>query len=143
MKNIGGNYINNIKEIVMKQFNLMEHLANPSRKIVTRDGRNVRIICTDKKGTNFPIVALVECEDKEETCYYNKKGYWNSCGAVSKIDLFFAPEKHEGWIIINKYPDGVRDTNGIIYHTKSDIPDMEPVGVKRVATIKIEWEEQI
>ena len=54
MKNIGGNYINNIKDMVMKQFNLMEYLANPSRKIVTRDGRNVRIICTDKKGTNFP-----------------------------------------------------------------------------------------
>ena len=125
----------------MKPFNLEEYLKNPSRKVVTRDGRNVRIICTDKRGTDFPIVALVECEDKEETCYYNKKGYWNSCGAVSKIDLFFIPEKHEGWIIINKWPDGERDTNGIIYDTELDIPNKPQVGTHRIATIKIEWEE--
>ena len=125
----------------MKQFNLEEYLKNPERKIVTRDGRNVRIICTDKRGTDFPIVALVECEDKEETCYYNKKGYWNSCEVISKIDLFFAPTKHEGWIIINKYPDGVRDTNGIIYDTELDIPNKPQVGTQRIATIKIEWEE--
>ena len=31
----------------MKQFSLEEYLANPSKKVVTRDGRNVRIICTD------------------------------------------------------------------------------------------------
>ena len=42
----------------MKQFNLEEYLKNPSRKIITRDGRNVRIVCTNAK--SFPIVALVE-----------------------------------------------------------------------------------
>ena len=42
----------------MKQFNLDEYLQNPSRKVVTRDGRKVRIVCTDKKGA-CPIVALV------------------------------------------------------------------------------------
>ena len=55
--------------------------------------------------------------------------------------MLFRSTKHEGWIIINKYPDGERDTNGKIYHNKSDIPDMPLVGVKRVATIKVEWEE--
>ena len=30
----------------MKQFNLNEYLANPQRKIITRDGRPVRIIST-------------------------------------------------------------------------------------------------
>ena len=44
----------------MKPFNLEEYLANPNRKIVTRDGRNVRIICTDRKDSDFPIVALVK-----------------------------------------------------------------------------------
>lgn len=103
----------------MKPFNLEEYLKNPSRKVVTRDGRNVRIICTDKRGTDFPIVALVECEDKEETCYYNKKGYWNSCGAVSKIDLFFAPEKHEGWINIFRGKDNPF-TGNIIFASKEE-----------------------
>ena len=128
----------------MKPFNLEEYLKNPSRKVVTRDGRPVRIICTDRKGAK-PIIALINqglSDDFTEQCYSfftDGKNYEEKC--ETDVDLFFAPEKHEGWIIINKYPDGTRDTNGIIYHTELDIPDIPIVGVKRVATIKIEWEE--
>lgn len=125
----------------MKEFSLEEYLENPERKVVTRDGRNVRIICTDKKGTNFPIVALVECEDKEETCYYTKKGYWNSCGVVSKIDLFFAPEKHEGWI--NIYAD-INDNShpgNHIFKSKEEAEEEGEKGSGYITTIKIEWEK--
>ena len=126
----------------MKQFNLQDYLAHPERKVVTRDGRPVRIICTDRKGLDVkPIVALITLPNCDEIV----KCFWSdgidTAGSEDKNDLFFAPEKHEGWIIINKWPDGERDTNGIIYQAKSDIPDMAPVGGKRVATIKIEWEE--
>ena len=41
----------------MKPFNLKEYLVNPLRKIVTRDGRPVRILCTDVKG-HCPVLAL-------------------------------------------------------------------------------------
>ena len=125
----------------MKEFNLEEYLKNPDREVVTRDGRKVRIICTDRKG-DTPIIALVnDANDGQEYGYafYSDGKFFRD--GVEELDLFFAPTKHEGWIIINKYPDGERDTNGIIYHTKSDIPDIPIVGVKRVATIKIEWEE--
>ena len=125
----------------MKQFSLEEYLKNTDREVVTRDGRKVRILCTDRKG-DTPIIALVhDANDGQEYGYafYSDGKFFRDGNEES--DLFFAPEKHEGWIIINKYPDGVRDTNGIIYHTKSDIPDIPIVGVKRVATIKIEWEE--
>lgn len=124
----------------MKEFSLEEYLKNPDREVVTRDGRKVRIICTDRKGAT-PIIALVNSGVSGELCYSfcpDGKTYENY---KSEIDLFFAPEKHEGWINIHKWPDGVRDTDGIIYHTKLDIPDMPPVGVQRVSTIKIEWEE--
>lgn len=124
----------------MKEFSLEEYLENPERKVVTRDGRPVRIICTDRKGAT-PIIALVNdglSEELGHAFYSNGKIFSDE---DNELDLFFAPEKHEGWIVINKYPDGVRDTNGIIYHTKLDIPDTPPVGVQRVATIKIEWEE--
>ena len=46
----------------MEQFSLEKYLANPSRKVVTRDGRRVRIICTDRRDLNFPIVTLIERE---------------------------------------------------------------------------------
>ena len=125
----------------MKQFNLQEYIAHPERKVVTRDGRSVRIICTDRKG-DTPIIALVyNANEGQEYGYafYSDGKYFIDKG--DELDLFFAPEKHEGWIIINKWPDGERDTNGIIYNAKLDIPDIPSVGAKRVATIKIEWEE--
>lgn len=127
----------------MKEFSLEEYLINPDREVVTRDERKVRIVCTDRAGLNVkPIVALITLPNGDEIV----KCFWEdgieTRGVEENIyDLFFIPEKHEGWIIINKYPDGVRDTDGIIYHTKSDVPNITPVGVKRVATIKIEWEE--
>ena len=126
----------------MKQFNLQEYLANPSRQVVTRDGRKVRIVCTDRAGLNTkPIVALITLPNGDE----NVNTFWNNGFETTAIegenDLFFAPEKHEGWININMWPDGERDTDGIIYHNKLDIPDVPPVGGQRVATIKIEWEE--
>ena len=125
----------------MKQFNLQEYLSNPSRQVVTRDGRKVRIVCTDRKG-DTPIIALVyNANEGQEYGYafYSDGKFFRDEGA--ELDLFFAPEKHEGWIIINKWPDGVRDTDGIIYHTKLDIPNKPQVGVQRVATVKVEWEE--
>ena len=120
----------------MKEFSLEEYLKNPSRKVVTRDGRNVRIKCTDAKGDR-PVIGLIDCKDAEIPMSFTEKGRLgvNVCDSI--IDLFFAPEKHEGWININKWPDGVRDTNGIIYHTKLDIPDIPPESIQLVATIKI------
>ena len=129
----------------MKEFNLEEYLKNPNREVVTRDGRKVRIICTDRKNHDSqPIIALVETdEDDERVRSFKIDGKWSIDGLENGFDLFFAPEKHEGWIIINKWPDGERDTNGIIYDTELDIPNKPQVGTHRVATIKIEWEEQI
>ena len=43
----------------MKEFNLNEYLKNPSQKVVTRDGRVVRIVCTDVKG-EYPILVYIE-----------------------------------------------------------------------------------
>lgn len=127
----------------MKQFNLQEYLANPNRQVVTRDGKKVRIVCTDRAGLNVkPIVALITLSNGDEIV----KCFWEdgieTMGVEENIyDLFFIPEKHEGWIIINKWPDGERDTNGIIYDTELDIPNKPQVGTHRVATVKVEWEE--
>ena len=126
----------------MKPFNLEEYLKNPNKKVVTRDGRGVRIICTDRVSEKgYPLVVLVMKDGHEFVHTYNMYGQFYTADTNHDLDLFFAPEKHEGWIIINKWADGERDTNGIIYHTKLDIPDIPIVGGKRVATIKIEWEE--
>lgn len=81
----------------MKQFNLEEYLKNPSRKVVTRDGRKVRILCTDAKG-NYPIVALIETLDGsiEFPHKFKNNGHFLNSYEDYHLNLFFAPEKHEG-----------------------------------------------
>ena len=49
----------------MEQFSLEKYLENPNRKIVTRDGRSARIICTDRLAENYPVIALVNYEGYE------------------------------------------------------------------------------
>lgn len=122
----------------MKQFNLEEYLKNPSRKVVTRDGRNVnRILCTDMKD-DYPIVALVKSYNGnfQVLTYTNDGAYY--CNETSKNDLFFAPEKHEGWVNVI----GLKSNEmycGFIYDSEEGA--RRNGGDKVIATVKIEWEE--
>ena len=127
----------------MEQFSLEKYLANPSRRIVTRDGRNARIICTDKKGFDYPIVALIEnkLEGFEGVLYYTKDGEYTTNRSSDK-DLFFAPKKHEGWVNIYKSNyDGYELSQ--VYQRKEDAETDKYINDSDVyiATIKIEWEE--
>ena len=122
----------------MEQFSLEKYLANPSRKVVTRDGRKARIICTDAMG-DYPLVALVEVLDgtAERADSFTSKGSYY-IGEISNSDLFFASEKHEGWI--NVYEEGSnRYLEGCIYETKEEAKRIRGYGY--ITTIKIEWEE--
>ena len=105
----------------MKQFNLEEYLKNPSRKVVTRDGRNARIVCIDAKG-DYPIVAMIETFDGsiEQPCNYTKNGYFCADESDNGIDLFFVPEKHKGWMNIYKHNDGHYEGDGNIYNTEEE-----------------------
>ena len=123
----------------MKQFNLDEYLKNPSRKVVTREGKNVRIVCTDKKGNDYPVVALIEWEKVEEACDYTKDGCLND-GRITEYDLFFAPEKHEGWA--NVYLcDGEYSLDDVIYSSRIDAEESGKKFEDYLTTIQIEWEE--
>lgn len=119
----------------MKQFNLEEYLKNPSRKVVTRDNRNVRIICTDRKSKyNYPIIALIEqFGGEEEFLCYPTNGEWPTC---KNIDLFFAPEKHEGWVNVCK---SQFYKCGLIHNSEEEARLSR--GWDAIATVKIEWEE--
>ena len=120
----------------MKPFNLKEYLANPSKKVVTRDGRDVRIICTDFDNPNYPGICEIKGSKWPFSFATNGeliKGKKLSC------DLFFATEKHEGWI--NVYKSGFSWSLGTnIWPTKEEAKEW--IGAADyVTTIKIEWEE--
>ena len=123
----------------MKQFNLEEYLKNPSRKVVTRNGRKVnRFLCTDARG-QYPIVALVKAldNDNESAFSYTKDGHFCP-GEEHVYDLFFTPEKHEGWVNVM----GMKSNEmycGFIY--KSEEEARQNRVDTEIATAKIEWEE--
>ena len=125
----------------MKRFSLEEYLKNPSRKVITRDGRNARIICTDAKN-NYPIVALIETPNGKERqpCGYKEDGTY-IIGENHPCDLFFAPEKHEGWLNIYRSKSGFY-LRGNPYKSKEEAEKVAKANYKTFcATVKIEWEE--
>ena len=132
----------------MKQFDLDEYLANPSKKVVTRDGRSVRIVCTDRVSEKeYPLLALVRTDGKEIVQTYTTNGQYYLGDTNHALDLLFAPEKHEGWV--NIYKAGVqREILGYLqtrYMGSSIWPTEEAAKTAAdadpVTTIKIEWEE--
>ena len=86
----------------MKQFNLKEYLKDPSKKVVTRDGKDVRIICTDKKGYSCIVALVSDGKDEEKAFTYYSDGTRQTY-VNSSTDLCFAPTKHEGWVNISVF----------------------------------------
>lgn len=122
----------------MKQFNLQEYLKNPNKKVITRDGNSVRILCTDAKG-NFPIVALVETYNgSENVIRLRENGHFYNDTEDSR-DLFFALVKKSGWI--NLYRSNSITVLGTqVYSTEEGAKSVINESCY-ISTIKIEWEE--
>ena len=123
----------------MEQFSLEKYLANPSRKVVTRDGCPVRILCTDKKSYNEQIVGLIMSGNGMEfisTWTQQGKSFFNT---DTPNDLFFAPEKHEGWVNIYRgFIYGDYTSGGYIFDSEEKAKEC---GDDAIATVKVEWEE--
>lgn len=109
---------------------------------MTRDGRRARIVCTDRVLGAFQVVALVmEKRGYENSYSYKTNGQYNENG-ISDSDLFFASEKHEGWLNVYRHTDTGEVTFGAILHTSRE--EAEKIGRADgyyAATAKIEWEE--
>ena len=122
----------------MKQFSLEEYLNNPSKKVVTRDGRAVKIYCTDyidKCG----LFVIGKIEGNAYSYSFREDGRFVDHKETDN-DLFFASEKHEGWI--NIYAD-INDNSYAGNHIfKSKEEAIEAAyNDNYVSTIKIEWED--
>ena len=123
--------------IVMKAFNLKEYLKNPERKVVTRDGRDVRIICTDFNNPDFPVI--VEIKGNQWPLSFATNGEAIKERPLS-CDLFFAPTKHEGWM--NLYKKGFGLVIGDLVRNSEEAAKKIAAGDEDyITTIKVEWEE--
>lgn len=123
----------NIEQVInmqkMKPFNL--EAAKAGKPVCTRDGRKARIICFDRNW-EYPIVALIECENGEEMISACDKDGKARIYETQGTDLMMLPEKKEGWIIIHK--EAIYDKE-----TAEKIARETTANVIRIQ--KIEWEE--
>ena len=124
----------------MKQFNLQEYLAHPERKVVTRDGRPVRIICTDSDAEGGPIVAIVTMDDnKKRVLNYNENGTFFGLDSASVDDLFFAPTIVKRWGIVYRKAERLFDTREEAEQWMEEADEGEK---KFCSVCKVEWEEE-
>ena len=123
----------------MKPLNLKEYLANPSKKVVTRDGRAIKIYCTDyidKCG----LFVIGKIEGNAYSYSFREDGRFLDHKETDN-DLFFASEKHEGWINLYKNEDGISWISPNYFTSKKEAEEEGKAHTCSVTTIKIEWEE--
>ena len=117
----------------LKEFDL--EAAKSGKPVCTRDGRKARIICFDRRGDKFPIVALLDgCneEHSEVAETFTNEGLYE-IGKKSSNDLMILPEKKEGWI--NVYKERC-------YETKEEAIRHIAPGTHYIDTIRVEWEDK-
>lgn len=134
----------------MKQFNIQEYLALSKPRVVTRDGRPVRIICTDSEAEGGQIVAEVTmANQKKQVEQFYKNGKYFASDSVSEDDLFFAPTKHIDYINLyhNEFGYFLGDrefkTEELAKRVGASVGTGAGVGDNcYITTIKAEWEEK-
>ena len=139
----------------MKPFNLKTYLENPSRKIITRDGRPVRIISTNANlfspgpdATIFPVIALIKVSSANRGKRPNEEilNCYNADGNIipgrnDRSDLFFETVKVSGWVNIYTSKISGEATTGSICKTKEEALSLIDGRDNYLDTIYIEWEE--
>lgn len=119
----------------MREFNLQE--AKEGKPVCTRDGRKVRIICFDRKHSEYPIVALVTNHNKEDCVAYASNGKFICGGNDKQSDLVMAPTKKVCWL--NIYEDSCGRRCSCLWDTKEEA--LLHKEKYYTTTIKVEWEE--
>lgn len=111
-----------MKKEIIKPFDL-EAYKNGA-KVKTRDGHEVRIICTDKEDPYYPIVALVKLADgSESTQFYTSNGRKQPIKCtISNDDLVIVEEEEEPEFWSDKEDKEAKGyiigfESNIIYHT--------------------------
>jgi hypothetical protein len=66
-----------------------------NKPVQTRDGRKVRVVCTDVRHPAYPILALVtHYAGHEESTGYTQEGFYYSHKNETPSDLVNVPQRH-------------------------------------------------
>lgn len=107
-----------------------------SKPIITRDGRAVRILCTDGPG-NEPVIGIVG----DSVLSWHKDGKHFVGGGPSGADLINQPVKRRGWANLYKDRNGRYVTGERVYDTEEEARMKKGFPGRYVATVQLsEWE---
>ena len=120
----------------MKQFNLQEYLAHPERKVVTRDGRKARIVCTDFDNPDFPVVAEIKGHKWPLSFATNGEAIK---GRPLACDIFFSPTIVKRWGIVYRKAGRLFDTREEAEKRMEEADEGEK---KFCSVCEVEWEEE-
>ena len=119
-----------MKKKIQKPFDA--EAAKRGAKVETRGGRSVRIVCHDRAGTNYPIVALVNYQVSESCSTYTTKGELVQGEAneedlviIEEVDcpkfnvgdwVFMNTHGSQPWLVIKVTPNyyEIKDSSGYI-----------------------------
>lgn len=127
----------------MKPFNITA--AKAGKRVCTRDGREVRILCWDAD-CDYPLLGLIRDNISDSEYAYG----WQMTGArlqcTCDSDLMMATEQKEAWGILNQasspagaMPAELRWLTARIFCTKEEAE--AEMNKHKLAIAKLTWEE--
>lgn len=115
-------------------------MFDSSKPVQTRNGKKARIIATDCKNGNNPILALIEDVDGiERPLFYRETGILYS-NSENKLDLVNVPETRVRWLCIMKDRNGYY-SSGPLYPTEEYARESTGKLTTFVTCVKVEWKE--
>ena len=116
-----------------------------SKPITTRDGRAVRILCTDGPHPEFTVIGI--CAGDTSASYWALDGEHCTspgCPALAQFDLINPPVKRRGWVNIWQALDSRAIVVGSVLWGEKDSADKVVFpNMRRLATVQLpEWEEK-
>lgn len=95
----------------------MTNLISMDKRYKTRDGRDVRVLCTDNLGVcagSYPVVAIVE----GAVSMFTAKGGFHVENVEHDLDLIEQPQEHSVWIELCKRYGSICS---YVYETEEDM----------------------
>ena len=109
-----------------------------TRSVQTRDGRAVRILCTDMEGPQ-PVVGAIGVEIQR--WLLNGSFFGGGKGAPCELDLVQAPVKKSGWMWIAEDPDFDRINTSHVFPHREAAGTGEAFRRSKYRLVEISWEE--
>lgn len=105
-----------------------------NKPVQTRDGRKVRILCTDGQHPIFPIVGFIG--DEADVYEWTRDGAYNDQSFRQEdVDIINVPERVERWL--NIYPGNV----GSINSSRKNADESVDSSARRIGVIRITYED--